>query len=194
MPEMVATQRMKEAVAEAMNTDLSDEERALLRRHGPAAKTYPLEVVELLCTKLASRPYLYEMLSGSSVAGPPPLPSKKRNAENERRIAQIKRELEEREYAEMVKDVRRSEIAAEEVGEVQTYKSQLGEGMSIIFSKATAFAIGYYASRTVHGIDATHNAICGLVGLIVGLMVDGTLLILRSASKIRHSEDGKKLN
>eukprot|EP00282_Hemiselmis_andersenii_P011653 CAMPEP_0114141636 /NCGR_PEP_ID=MMETSP0043_2-20121206/18016_1 /TAXON_ID=464988 /ORGANISM="Hemiselmis andersenii, Strain CCMP644" /LENGTH=194 /DNA_ID=CAMNT_0001235795 /DNA_START=151 /DNA_END=735 /DNA_ORIENTATION=- len=188
---MVATQRLKEAVAEAMETDLPEEEKALLMLHGPMAQAYPLEVVELLCKRLASRPFLHEILSGSSIATPPPLP-RKTNPENQKRLAKIKRDLEEREYAEMVKDVRRSEIAAEEVGEVQTYKAQLGEGMSIIFSKATAFAIGYYASRTIHGIDRIHNIICGLVGLIVGLMVDGTLLVLRSASKIRDTESSSR--
>eukprot|EP00283_Hemiselmis_rufescens_P004464 CAMPEP_0173434488 /NCGR_PEP_ID=MMETSP1357-20121228/13079_1 /TAXON_ID=77926 /ORGANISM="Hemiselmis rufescens, Strain PCC563" /LENGTH=168 /DNA_ID=CAMNT_0014399361 /DNA_START=247 /DNA_END=749 /DNA_ORIENTATION=+ len=168
MPTMVATQMLREAVAEVMRTDLEKDEMRLLKMHGAKAETYPLEVVELVCKRLASKPHLYEILRGSTIACPPPPPPKKKNAENEKRLAQIKRELEEREYANMVKDVRRSEIAAEGVGGMQTYKSQLGEGMSIIFSKATAFAIGYYASRTVHGVDTVHNAICGLLGLIIG--------------------------
>lgn len=57
----------------------------------------------------------------------------------------------------MVKDVRREEIEAAEPGAFQSYKSQLGEGMSIIFSKATAFGIGYYMSRTV---VSTRTATC----------------------------------
>lgn len=49
----------------------------------------------------------------------------------------------------MVKDVRKSEIEADSSGGIQDYKSQLSEGMSIIFSKATAFGIGFYMSRTI---------------------------------------------
>jgi hypothetical protein len=57
--------------------------------------------------------------------------------------------VEEQEYADMVKDVRKSEIEADSSGGIQDYKSQLSEGMSIIFSKATAFGIGFYMSRTI---------------------------------------------
>jgi len=112
---MVATQMLREAVAEVMRTDLEKDEMRLLKMHGAKAETYPLEVVELVCKRLASKPHLYEILRGSTIACPPPPPPKKKNAENEKRLAQIKRELEEREYANMVKDVRRSEIAAEGV-------------------------------------------------------------------------------
>jgi len=32
-----------------------------------------------------------------------------------------------------------------------------------------------------HGADPVHNSICGLIGLVLGLMIDGTLLVIRSS-------------
>lgn len=45
-----------------------------------------------------------------------------------------------------------------QLGEMQSYKSQLGEGMTLVFGKLTAFAIGFYASRTV--VRSCFNSRC----------------------------------
>jgi hypothetical protein len=55
------------------------------------AEAYPLEVVEILRSRLPSKPYLHQFLAGSSVASHPPPPPKQPNPEKEKRLQEIKR-------------------------------------------------------------------------------------------------------
>jgi hypothetical protein len=66
-----------------------------------------MDVVELLLRRLPTRQYLHELLAGSSVAAPDLLPAKKRNPELEKRLQQIRAELEEREYEDLTRDIRK---------------------------------------------------------------------------------------
>eukprot|EP00291_Cryptomonas_curvata_P002553 CAMPEP_0172184328 /NCGR_PEP_ID=MMETSP1050-20130122/19510_1 /TAXON_ID=233186 /ORGANISM="Cryptomonas curvata, Strain CCAP979/52" /LENGTH=179 /DNA_ID=CAMNT_0012858105 /DNA_START=48 /DNA_END=583 /DNA_ORIENTATION=- len=178
MPNMLVTPKMCEAMGEVLlHSSLTSEEKGLLENIGTTAKSYPMQVIELILKKHPSNMYLHELLAESSVEPPPPPPERKRNPELVKRLDKIRTYLEDREYDEMVKDVRRGEIDASNLGEMRSLSSQLGEGVNIIVAKATAFAVGFYASKALYGDDPVYNTIAGLVGLIVGLAVEACLYV-----------------
>mmetsp|Transcript_61188 Transcript_61188/g.146175 ORF Transcript_61188/g.146175 Transcript_61188/m.146175 type:complete len:255 (+) Transcript_61188:19-783(+) len=193
MPRMVTTARMVEAMRTVLgDQSISQEDRDLLERYGPTAEWYPMDVVELLRRKLPAPPYLHVLLEGSGVAPPDPLPVKKRNPEMEARLLRIRAELEEREYEELTKDIRKEEFAHRDAGEMVTMSNSLGEGVNILVTKGTFFAVGYFASVAAWGREPVTNIGAGLAGLTFGFFMETTLFVLRSSSSIAETDRRKK--
>lgn len=161
---MLTTATMVNAMREVLASgDLTDEERELLERYGPAARAYPMDVINLLRRKLPSTPYLHEFLAESSLCPPEGPPPRKQDPAQKARMDAIRAQLEEREYDRMTMDVRRQELAQREAGEMTGVMNSLGEGLNILVAKGTAFAVGYFASMA-GGVDPVWNTICGLLG------------------------------
>eukprot|EP00960_Hanusia_phi_P073000 767922-Hanusia_phi.AAC.7 len=178
--------------------NLSKEERDMLDRFGTTAKAYPLEVVELLRSKLTPRPFLHELLQGSRIPLPEKPAPKKRSPELEARLAKIKAQLEEEEYEKMTRDVRKTELE-QDPSDMKAASNAMGEGLNVLVAKGTAFATGYYASVAAWGRDPFWNTIAGLVGLIIGFFVETTLFVARSSREIseqnlRRRRDRNKLS
>ena len=66
-----------------------------------------------------------------------------------------------------------------------TLSASIGEGVNILVTKGTFFAVAYCASLAAWGSDPVKNISAGLVGLIIGFFVETTLFVLRSSSTIR---------
>eukprot|EP00287_Rhodomonas_sp_CCMP768_P013671 CAMPEP_0196757370 /NCGR_PEP_ID=MMETSP1091-20130531/103631_1 /TAXON_ID=302021 /ORGANISM="Rhodomonas sp., Strain CCMP768" /LENGTH=240 /DNA_ID=CAMNT_0042106143 /DNA_START=20 /DNA_END=742 /DNA_ORIENTATION=- len=187
MPRMEVTAGMINAMRDVLaDKSLQSHDRDILEQQSTTAKSWPLEVVEILRRKKDM--YLHEILAGSSVTPPDPPPPKQKNPEAEARLQKVKAELEDREYEMMTRDVRRQEIEQQDVGEIKTLSQSLGEGVNILVAKGTAFAIGWFASRAAWGYDPLWNLIAGLVGLIIGFMLESLLFVLRSSSVISVKE------
>ncbi len=113
--------------------------------------------------------------------------NKKKNPELER----IEREMQEKQYAEWVKDIDPSAAARDRVY-MSAYKDQIGLGLNLVAVMGTLFAFGYFIGLrlTPGGSDADAEAeagkanvwpLCGgLVGAFVGLIVETLLFIIRS--------------
>jgi hypothetical protein len=116
MPNMMVTAKMCDSMREVLeDRTLTSEERNLLvsfldeqqlkelsfdfdeqEQYGPTAKFFPMPVVELLRQKHPSKPYLHELLAGSSIEPPPSLPERKRDPELVARLDKIRTYLEDR--------------------------------------------------------------------------------------------------
>ena len=73
-----------------------------------------------------------------------------------------------------------------------TLSASIGEGVNILVTKGTFFAVAYCASLAAWGSDPVKNISAGLVGLIIGFFVETTLFVLRSSSTIREHERQRK--
>jgi hypothetical protein len=125
--------------------------------------------------------YFYEIIKGSDVYFPPP-PSKPRNAKLEARLVQLRKKLADIEYANSIANITtrtRREAARDPFS---TYKGQMGIGLDLLVTMFTLFvlfyslAVFYYPGKQ----NFSYHMVCGLCGLIIGLIIDAILLIIRS--------------
>eukprot|EP00878_Enallax_costatus_P010619 GHUV01011094.1.p1 GENE.GHUV01011094.1~~GHUV01011094.1.p1 ORF type:complete len:223 (+),score=70.68 GHUV01011094.1:275-943(+) len=109
-------------------------------------------------------------------------PARQRSKQLEERIAKLQHMVDQQEYAAMVADVTLHEQQAAAVQDdpfFPTTKLQLSFGLHVIVTMGTFFALGYYGGRFLTRSDAW-GAMMGALGLAAGLLLETTLLIMRT--------------
>lgn len=104
-----------------------------------------------------------------------------RSKELDERLATLRRKLEERQYGEMVKDISGGKFGTEDRGgemDMRSMQNQMSVGMNVIVTMLTCFAAGYFLVSTYFS-SKQYGLLGGLAGLIIGLGVEGTLVISR---------------
>eukprot|EP00188_Purpureofilum_apyrenoidigerum_P001750 Plantae.Rhodophyta-Purpureofilum_apyrenoidigerum.ctg19941.p1 GENE.Plantae.Rhodophyta-Purpureofilum_apyrenoidigerum.ctg19941~~Plantae.Rhodophyta-Purpureofilum_apyrenoidigerum.ctg19941.p1 ORF type:complete len:239 (+),score=44.63 Plantae.Rhodophyta-Purpureofilum_apyrenoidigerum.ctg19941:303-1019(+) len=104
-----------------------------------------------------------------------------RPKELDERLNLLRRALEEKQYRQMVRDVGGQRYSSEDQGadmDMRSVKNQMSVGLNVIVTMLTCFAAGYFLARNYFGTQQ-HGLYGGLVGIIVGLGVEGTLVITR---------------
>eukprot|EP00243_Klebsormidium_subtile_P002718 TRINITY_DN15511_c0_g1_i2.p1 TRINITY_DN15511_c0_g1~~TRINITY_DN15511_c0_g1_i2.p1 ORF type:complete len:194 (+),score=48.62 TRINITY_DN15511_c0_g1_i2:268-849(+) len=125
-------------------------------------------------------PYLHQVLQGASPHLVSPAP-RQRSKALEARLAKLRIEAEEREYAELVRDVTKKQREEAERVPFATYKEQLGLGLHVIFTMGTGYACGYYFLRALFPHDYTLHQLGGVLGIMLGMLLETLLFIIRSA-------------
>mmetsp|Transcript_24277 Transcript_24277/g.43488 ORF Transcript_24277/g.43488 Transcript_24277/m.43488 type:complete len:250 (-) Transcript_24277:466-1215(-) len=106
---------------------------------------------------------------------------RKPNPEHERRLEQLRNNLEERRYLEMVSDITSTERKAESMkGMLPTYRSQLSFGVHVIVAMFTLFCAFYYGAKWYLHLNELWCGLSGVLGLSVALVVETLLLIIRT--------------
>lgn len=109
-------------------------------------------------------------------------PARERSKELDERLAKIRHLLEQEEYAALVADVtvhERQAAAVQEDPFFPTTRLQLSFGLHVVATMGAFFALGYYGGRLIFK-DEAWAAMIGALGLTAGLLLEATLLIIRS--------------
>mmetsp|Transcript_4181 Transcript_4181/g.10717 ORF Transcript_4181/g.10717 Transcript_4181/m.10717 type:complete len:254 (-) Transcript_4181:58-819(-) len=125
---------------------------------------------------------------------------KKRKRRKNPELERIEREMQERKYAEWVKDIEPSAAARDRVY-MSAYRDQIGLGLNLVAVMGTLFAFGYFIGLRFTAGDADADAdaagkvnvwpLClGLVGAFVGLIVETLLFMIRSRDADRGRSGG----
>ncbi|QDZ21147.1 hypothetical protein HOP50_05g36750 [Chloropicon primus] len=134
-------------------------------------------------------PWLQDVCRDAKLCYPSPEPKPGRNPELVKRLEKIRADLEERKYADMVKDI--EPTSTQEKGGYEymsSYRDQLGLGLNTVAVMGSLFAFGYYVSLKVTGGEGEGEVVplcCGLVGAFAGLLLETFLFMLRSDTRER---------
>mmetsp|Transcript_5206 Transcript_5206/g.15568 ORF Transcript_5206/g.15568 Transcript_5206/m.15568 type:complete len:237 (-) Transcript_5206:647-1357(-) len=104
-----------------------------------------------------------------------------RPKELDERLDKLRKALEEKQYREMVRDVGGRKYESEDETtdmNMRSVKNQMSVGLNVIVTMLTCFAAGYFLARNYFG-SPQYGLYGGLAGLILGLGVEGTLVITR---------------
>lgn len=118
----------------------------------------------------------------------PPLP-RPPNKELQRRLTLLREREEDRIYGEMVRDVGGMK-GRDELEDMSMRFRGIGGwvGLDVIVTMGTGFAIGWFCGG--RGKGGTWGLVGGLLGLILGLLVEGCLVMVRMVA-MERSLDGK---
>lgn len=125
-------------------------------------------------------PWLHQAAKGARLVFEAP-PQRVRSPELEARLQILQRNLDQRNYDAMVQDVTSAERKAREASQTNygTYKQQLSFGVHVTVMMGTLYAVGHMAGGALHP-DPIFKVVGGLVGLIAAMLLEATLLILRT--------------
>eukprot|EP00879_Flechtneria_rotunda_P012588 GHRR01013145.1.p1 GENE.GHRR01013145.1~~GHRR01013145.1.p1 ORF type:complete len:179 (+),score=83.48 GHRR01013145.1:1660-2196(+) len=97
-------------------------------------------------------------------------------------LAQLQDQVDGEQYAAMVADVTQSEQQAAAAMQDPLFPNtrlQLSFGLHVLVTMGTFYALGYFGARFLTR-NKTWAALCGVVGLTAGLLLETALLILRT--------------
>ncbi|XP_073316578.1 uncharacterized protein [Primulina huaijiensis] len=130
-----------------------------------------------------TRPDLSAILHGCNFVLASPKPREK-GEELKARLARLAEVAERKMYEELVKDItpRKSEEEP-----FSSYKDQIGFGLHVVLIMFTGYLLGYAAFRALFGHSPSMSAAGGILGLVLGMLVETLLFIVRSTSQDRGS-------
>eukprot|EP00762_Andalucia_godoyi_P000260 ANDGO_03142.mRNA.1 hypothetical protein DICPUDRAFT_75603 len=124
------------------------------------------------------KPSLLDVCRGSAVYVPP-APVRVRSPELEARVQRLKRELEQKEYNRMVKDVNSLEIKEKNRDSFATYGASITTGLQLGMTVFTLVTIGLYAGKQWYPDEKSAQLVCCAFFGIGGLMMEATLYIIK---------------
>ncbi|XP_076950088.1 uncharacterized protein LOC143622962 [Bidens hawaiensis] len=131
----------------------------------------------------STRPHLSALLSGSHFVLSSPKPREK-SEELKARLRKFEEAAERKAYKELVKDItpRRDESEP-----FSSYKDQIGFGLHVALTMFTGYLVGYYTFRALFGHNVVMHAAGGILGLVVGMLVETLLFIIRASNQDRKT-------
>ncbi|KXZ47022.1 hypothetical protein GPECTOR_38g259 [Gonium pectorale] len=125
--------------------------------------------------------YLSQLCGPSDIVLQAP-PAKGKSPELQARLNRLQEELENRRYSEMVADITEGERRAEELrGSVlPSARLQLSFGAHVLVTMFTFWAVAFYGTKFYLGYDDRWAGLSGALGLTAGLLLETTLLIIRT--------------
>nr|GMD74723.1 uncharacterized protein LOC109185411 [Ipomoea batatas]GMD78189.1 uncharacterized protein LOC109185411 [Ipomoea batatas] len=129
------------------------------------------------------RPQLVSFMCGSGFAFSSPKPREK-SEELKARLRKLAEASERKAYEELVKDITPKKKVEEPFS---SYKDQLGFGMHVVLMMFTGFLVGYAAFRALFSHSPAMSAAGGILGLVIGMLVETLLFIVRTTSLDRRS-------
>jgi len=104
-----------------------------------------------------------------------------KSAALQERLSKLQRDLDEKQYSEMVSDITVGERQARDAAQSNygSYKQQISWGVHVLVMMGTLYAVGHVAGGALNPNPA-YKAVGGLIGLIAALLLEATLLILRT--------------
>jgi hypothetical protein len=191
------TQLIEDALA---SPRLTPDAQSKLGEYYPKSESVPVSVIHSALAlarnpeKPNSGPWLHEILRHSHVALPK-RPVRQKDPELVKRLQKIQCEIDNREYAGMVKNLTKRERKEAERDNVGKYLDDLSIGGNFIITLGTCFCIGYFIGRSKYSDDES-RIFCGLAGLILALLIETILFMIRSdkAARIEDQKKKKKLN
>lgn len=138
----------------------------------------------------STRPQLAQLFSGCEFVLTSPKPREK-SEELKARLKQLAEVLERNAYAELVKDITPKKETTEPFS---SYKDQLGFGLHVVVTMFTCYLVGYAAFRALFNHSPVMNAAGGILGLVIGMLVETFIFIIRTSSQdLRSSSSTSKL-
>lgn len=81
-------------------------------------------------------------------------------------------------YAELVKDI----TPRKDINEpFSSYKDQLGFGLHVVVTMFTCYLVGYAAFRALFNHSPVMNAAGGILGLVIGMLVETLIFIIQAS-------------
>ncbi|KAI3728657.1 hypothetical protein L6452_17296 [Arctium lappa] len=130
----------------------------------------------------SSRPALSTLLSGSQFILNSPQPREK-SEELKARLKKLEEVAERKAYKELVKDITRKA----ESEPFSSYKDQLGFGLHVALTMFTGYLLGHFTFRALFGHSPVMTAAGGILGLVVGMLVETLLFIIRTSTQDRKT-------
>ncbi|KAJ0716653.1 putative ATPase, vacuolar ER assembly factor, Vma12 [Helianthus annuus] len=128
-----------------------------------------------------TRPDLSALLAGSQFVLTSPKPRQK-SEELKARLRKFEEAAERKAYKEMVKDITPQRDESEPFS---SYKDQIGFGLHVALTMFTGYLVGYYTFRALFGHNVVMHAAGGILGLVVGMLVETLLFIIRASNQDR---------
>ncbi|KAL4565297.1 hypothetical protein LXL04_029385 [Taraxacum kok-saghyz] len=129
----------------------------------------------------STRPPLSAILTGSHFILKSPQPREK-SEELKARLRKYEEIAERKAYKELVKDITPKR---EESEPFSSYKDQLGFGLHVALTMFTGYLVGYATFRALFGHSPVMHAAGGILGLVVGMLVETVLFMIRTTSQDR---------
>ncbi|KAJ4747282.1 ER-based factor for assembly of V-ATPase [Rhynchospora pubera] len=126
-----------------------------------------------------SRPSLRLLLDGSGFVFTSPKPRQK-SEELKARLKKLAELAEQREYAELVKDVTPKKDNTEPFS---SYKDQIGFGLHVVLLMFTGYLVGYATLRALFNHNPVMNAAGGILGLVCSMLLETLLFIIRASNQ-----------
>ncbi|PRQ18811.1 putative ATPase, vacuolar ER assembly factor, Vma12 [Rosa chinensis] len=144
-----------------------------------------------VASRASTRPQLVKLFSGSGFVFTSPKPREK-SEELKARLKELAEMSERNAYAELVKDITPRKDSAPEP--FSSYKDQLGFGLHVVVTMFTGYLVGYAAFRALFSHSPVMNAAGGILGLVIGMLVE-TLIFIIQASRydLKSSSSTSKL-
>ncbi|CAH1233797.1 TMEM199 [Branchiostoma lanceolatum] len=183
MAAVVCTDRILAAIEAVLaQTDLPGDLRKELGRYTDShtadkPANIPFQTVQKLHGRLEDgekKQYLHELLEGSDVFFPP-VETPPRNPELVARLERLKREQENRQYAQMTRDMGKQpgQGALSDFGsEAKEVKVYLMALINFMVSVAAAFTFGYVGSEYAFGASVTLRVMTGIILATMVAMAD----------------------
>ncbi|KAF4357977.1 hypothetical protein F8388_008485 [Cannabis sativa] len=137
---------------------------------------------------ITDRPSLIQLLSGSKFVLTSPKPREK-SEELKARLKKLQEMAERKAYAELVKDITPKKDDTEPFS---SYKDQMGFGLHVALTMFTGYMAGYFAFRALFNHSPAMNAAGGVLGFIIGMLVETFLFIIRTSNQEVRSSQKKK--
>ncbi|KAJ1701785.1 hypothetical protein LUZ63_001564 [Rhynchospora breviuscula] len=129
----------------------------------------------------SSRPPLRLLLDGSHFVFTGPKPRQK-NEELKARLKKLAELAEQREYAELVKDVTPKKDN-NNTEPFSSYKDQIGFGLHVVLLMFTGYLVGYATFRALFNHNPVMNAAGGILGLVCVMLLETLLFIIRASNQ-----------
>ncbi|XP_078598304.1 vacuolar ATPase assembly protein VMA12-like isoform X3 [Branchiostoma floridae x Branchiostoma japonicum] len=183
MAAVVCTDRILEAIDAVLSKpDLPGDLQKELGRYKDSHSSdkpgnIPFQTVQKLQERLEDgekKQYLHELLEGSDVFFPP-VETPPRNPELVARLERLKREQENRQYAQMTRDMGKKpgQGALSDFGsEAKEVKVYLMALINFMVSVAAAFTFGYVGSEYAFGASVTLRVMTGIILATMVAMAD----------------------
>ncbi|KAK9811229.1 hypothetical protein WJX72_000326 [[Myrmecia] bisecta] len=125
-------------------------------------------------------PWLHRACQGAALDLQAPV-RREKSPELVQRLAKLQRDLDQQRYDRMVLDVTEEERKAQAASEggLNTYKEQMSFGLHVIVMMGTFYALGHVAALGLSSKPA-HHAVGGLAGMTCAMLLETTLLIIRT--------------
>lgn len=125
----------------------------------------------------STRPELAKLFSGSGFVFTSPKPREK-SEELKARLEKLAEMSERNAYAELVKDI----TPRKDINEpFSSYKDQLGFGLHVVVTMFTGYLVGYAAFRALFNHSPVMNAAGGILGLVIGMLVETLIFIIQAS-------------
>ncbi|XP_021911484.1 uncharacterized protein LOC110825344 [Carica papaya] len=147
-------------------------------------KSVPYQSIRAIWMGLhpSTRPELLQIFSGSEFIFISPKPRGK-SEELKQRLRKLAEVAERNEYRELVRD-----ITPKDTNEpFSSYKDQLGFGLHVALIMLTGYLVGYATFRALFSHNSAMSAAGGILGLVMGMLVETFLFIIRTSDHERSS-------